>query len=323
MRSIFLVLGLLFFGASAAADTIILGSGEVLIGRILELNDTNIRVRVGYPKEETVDVPRDSVTPESLYSILASRSDPDSAEARVKLAKASHKLGLLGHAIAEYREAMRLDPALRERLDKEISGLRDAIAADLLGMIEAAIANEQLVAARLNLEVLVERYADTPSGKRGATILATVEERVHTLAAGRQVNAKELAAALRKAERLEASSIRVRKDAKGPIIRSSSSRRRREKALKLLEEAWEEIGSLTPPTEGADSFLTTRARIRETLEREYLIFGTYHVGRLSLPRAEDYNVKACELGAEHSTCRRLQEIIVQARISSSASASDL
>ena len=317
MRSIFLALGLLLFAGRAAAETVVFASGEIMIGRVLSMSDTSIRLRVGFPKDETVEVPRDSIAPESLYSILEGQSDPDSATDRVKLAEESRKLGLLGHAIAEYREALRLDSSLEERVTKEIASLRSMIAADLLTMIEKSIENQQPVAARLNLEVLVERYADTPSGRKGASILPELEKKMHMASEGIEADAKEVAAALKKATRLEANATRARKGAEGPIIRSASTRRKREKALGYLEQAWEEIGGLAAPKsrDFVGDFTGTKARIRETLEKEYLVLGTYHVGRLSLPRAEDYNVKACKLGAEHSTCKRLQEIIVRARIS--------
>ena len=215
---------------------------------------------------------------------------------------------------------------MEERIHKEIAGLRTEIAADLLVMVKKAIAAEQEVAARLNLDVLVQRYSDTPAGRRGVAALETLEKKLHEVAAAHEVDEKVLAAALTKAKRLEANAIKARRGSDGPIIRTVRELKKREKAVTLLEDAWEEIGGLAPldaTHEDVRDFAATKDRIRKTLESEYLIFGTYHVGRRSLPRAEDYNVKACKFGVDHKSCRRLQEIIIQARIFSGVSSGDI
>ena len=304
---------------AASAETITLASGEVLIGRVTQIDADSIRVEVGYPEQKSVTLAKTELSKGFLYDLLVRESDPDSADDHMALAQAGRELGLLGHAIAEYREAGRLDRSLLEQTEAEVKSLREIIAAGMLADIEQDLAEENKAAARLNLEVLILRFGDTPAATKGRDLRHIINSQVMEAEARPETPPAEISRAIKKVEKLEKQAERSTKGKENPVIRTSRERKAREIALKKLEQAWSLVVDLQGPKvrdpKYTDSLNQTRNRLRNKLNRLYLALGTYYVGKLAIPRAEGLNVRACELNADTQSCIRLQDLIVQARIS--------
>ena len=311
------MLALVLAVSSVHAETLELKTGEVLIGRVLRVDDRVVEMEVGFPEEKTVTIAQEDMTPGSLYTILAAHSNPASAQAHLSLAETSLRLGLRGHAIAEYREAARLDPTLRESVETKVSGIRRELAADLL--LEARIASEEArwAAALLTLNVVLDRFADTPSAKEAARLLAEVKREIRATKAGSRVSAEKLDKAIREAERHEKKAEEVGQGASGYIGLTIKEQKRREKVIANLEKAWNALKDIAPPEREAhdfERFTSVRERIRGKLGQHYLALGTAFLKRRAINSAEDYNIKACELDTESGECHKLQDLIVQARI---------
>ena len=62
------------------------------------------------------------------------------------------------------------------------------------------------------------------------------------------------------------------------------------------------------------NFGITDTRIEERLARAYLTAGSIHLQRYSIPRAEEYCNKACELQPEDKANHALHRLIIEAKI---------
>ena len=122
----------LTLAASGSAQSLELRSGEVLLGRVTAIDATQVTVAASYPEPRSIIVPRADLTPRSRFQVLAERGDQGSAAGHVALAESALRLGLPAHAMAELREAVRLDPTRQATLSARIQGIREQIAAGLL-----------------------------------------------------------------------------------------------------------------------------------------------------------------------------------------------
>ena len=308
----------LYAALPAAADTLVLRSGEVLVADVLQVGEGTLELDAGYPRRSKTVIQWDELMPESVYGVLARRSDPTSAEARLALAKTSLELGLPAHAVAEYREAARLDPTLRRTLEAKVAELERSMAFDLLVRAQEAAKDARWEAAALHLESLVARYGDTPYAVEATRILASIESSRGKADRGRPVTPRELDQAIGEARRYEGRFDRLVRGKQNPVITTAKERRLREAGVGHLERAWKAIHDLAAPKSDSryvDRFTALRTRIHRKLAGEYMALGTYFVGRRAVPAAEAYNVKACELDPEGEGCRRLQDLIVSARLS--------
>ena len=297
-----------------SADTIELRSGEVLIGEVTAVSDRVVTVRVSYPESATKEIEKSDLAPRSLYSIVASRIDGKSAGERMRLAQLCLEIGLPGHAIAEYREASRLDPTLGKSIDKRISVIRSEIATRLLADVTEARDAGKWERVHLNARHLVDRYPKTTAARQARKLLrqatSELEKRVRAEAVDDAKARRAIGEATRKFKRAQEI---MTSEAIGHTVKEQ---RRRERSIRRLESAWKVVQGITTVSESetAAGFASLKTKIREQLHQQYVALGTLHVKRRSLPAAESWNVKACELDPKGGGCANLQNLIVQARI---------
>jgi tetratricopeptide (TPR) repeat protein len=298
------------------SQTLDLRSGEIVIGRVAEVNDREIVVETGYPEPVTRTVPRGDLAPLSLYSLMAMRSDPADAKAHVKLAQLARELGLPAQAIAEYREAGRLEPSLKGAMETAATEVRRALAADLLDDAREAMNDGRLAAARLLLHAIASKYADTPAAKDAGVLTAELRTKEQPALAGTKIlPPKEVEAAMKRANDHE-----KRADSVGEASPHGGAKeqRRLEAAVGHLESAWaavKGVGGAEGDPGLTDRLLRQREEIRRTLTGAYLAIGTVLVERRALPGADSYCEKACELDPENKDSHALHGLILQAKIS--------
>lgn len=297
------------------AQTIELRSGEVLIGRVVEVGPVEIRVEVGFPEPKTNTLPRSDIDPESLYVILAARSDPGSAAAHLALADAAAKMELPAHAIAEYREAARIDPSLKARSEARIVQLRGRIAEDLLGDAREAVEEGRNAAARLLLSTILSKYADTAAGREANRLLNEMTAKASSDGAGKPVTAADAEALLKKVREHLTAADKVEEERAGHG--SNKEQRRLERLVAHLESAWRPISNVAGATDNAeisDRVAAVRRTVKTRLVESYLALGTVFVQRRAIPSAETWCEKACDLDPENKENHHLHDIIIQAKI---------
>ncbi len=290
--------------------TIELRSGEVLIGRMKDVTDSTIELLVSFPTSETRSIARADLEPRSLYGVLSARTDHEDARAHLQLAATCRGLGLFGHAIAEAREAARIDPSLDATARKLVDEMREAIAADLVQEAEAALEDGRSGSARLAAQTVLRDYAHTGATKAATAVLQDLAKRGGQQQ--RQATVAEITKALASARKELDRAAAATHPAHGTV--SDQHELRRE--IAGLERAWKTVGNLAAPADAAlhDRLSTTQAELRARLVESYLALGTLYLQRYALPNADEWCNKACELDPENMHLHRLHELILQAKI---------
>ena len=293
--------------AALPAQALELRSGEIVAGRVTAVRGDSLTMTTGYPSVQERTIARADVEPRSWLALLQARSEANDAKAHLELATAAEGLALPGHAIVELQQALQLDSSLRDEVERRITTLRTQVAADLLAMAKDAITAERFGEAKLTAQVITEKYGDTPSAAAAKEVYAAALQHLRTTVppVTNRADAKAVSAAKEledKADKLAA----VTAGGIGPTVKET---RQREQSAKLLEKA---LSTLAPLA--GDDATTARDRVRGKLRDQYLALATNLLQRRSLDRATEWNGMACALDPEHGGCHRLQDLIVQARL---------
>jgi len=307
---------LLFLGpAVAVADTVELRSGGTLVGDV-RLEGDDIVVDALYPDVRTIKLKREEVAPESLFRILARATNPTDASDRRKLGELAESLDLKAVAIAEYRAAAQLDPGFAKEAEARIGRLREAIAADLLADARELLDEGRVRAALMYLHTILELHAGTQAAKDAAELLPKAHEQAGEAADIARKTAPEDQAEKTITE-VESHLAKARR-AQGDIGHGSSVRDQRalERSIVHYEAAWDEAKHL--PVAASNQELAVRIEqvrvaAKSDLVAAYLAAGLIQLQRRSIPGAEEYCNKACELDPERKTTHELHRLIIAAK----------
>lgn len=319
MSKLFLLLLLIpvLLTVDVEAQAIELRNGEVVIGRVTKVGEQTVDVEVGFPTTATRTLKKSDLMPVSLYMILAARSEP-SAEAHLSLGDTARVLGLRGHAIAEYRVAALMNPALRSSAEAKVAELRIEIARELLDDAKEAIGEVRFTAARLALSEIERGYGDTPVAREAVTLLRKVKDTEIKNASLRRVSAAQLEAILNQvATHLQrADAVKGAQSVHG----GTKTQRALEQVVQHLEAAAGVMKDVAPtddsPPALADRLGSARENVRRRLVEAYLALGTVFIQRRAFGSADKYCEKACELDPGNELTHRLHSLILQAKITS-------
>lgn len=301
----------LLLAAPALSQSLELRNGEVLLGRVVALDAASATVEAGYPKPQQRTVARDEVEPRSWFALQQQRSDAGSADAHWQLAELAETMQLPSHAVAEFAEVARLDPPRRADADRRIAAIRTRVAAMLLDDAKGDAAADRWAEAKLASEVVIDRYADTPSLAGAQELERQAIARLRAAAKTRAAEATDMKKAIAAAEAHEQKALAMKLATSGGIGATVKETKAREQVIDHLEHAWAAIGTVAAdaPETGA-----LRTRIQQELRDHYVALATNLLQRRSLDMATLYNGKACSLDPEGGGCRNLQNLIVQARL---------
>jgi tetratricopeptide (TPR) repeat protein len=308
---------------TARAETVTLRTGESVEGSVrLEGPDTVV-VHARFPEPVTLEFKRNQLTPESLFAILERRTPSADAAKRRELGETAESLGLLGAAVSEYRAVAALDPSAAKDMEARVAPLLEAIAADLLEDAKDLLEEGRPKAALRMLHTLLERFPKTAAAAAVSPLMGKAHELAGASAevarrtvdpanAGRAADA--VAAHLEKGDRARAGA------AGHTGAGGSADARAMLRAIDHYEDAWNGAKQF-PVTETGNAELDGRlrslhAKAKSSLVQAYVATGTVLLQRRSLPAAERYCDKACELDPENQENHELHRWIVQAKITS-------
>ena len=312
-----------FFLIAAAipAQGIALRTGEVVIGRVVNVQASTIEIAVTFPRVETRVLKRDDIKPRSMYAVLSGRMDQTSGTAHLELAQTCRELGLFAFGIAEARESARRDPALTDASNRLIKALRQSIATQLLRAATADAEAGLYGSAKLAAQTIVRDYSDTAAADAARALLKKVRS-VSTPFA-RAVTEKEATAAIKKVRRaLERSA----SDSAPPAHGKMRDQRRLQRGIARMEKAWKAVHDLVGPeaseaeqastnaSSTADRLAAAQAELRNRLTAAYLALGQIYLEREALFDASEWCNKACETDPENKGSHRLHSLILQAKI---------
>lgn len=301
---------------SPAQQTLELESGEVLIGQVVEIDDDTVRLEVGYPEEEVRSIDRDEIAPRAMFDVLANEADTDSAEELRELARDALDLGLPAHAISALRRAAKLDPQGSTKDIGDVRRIREDIAEQLLEQARVSFLAGMLEAAKLDAGVVVDKFRDTGAHDAAEDLLAKIAEKQSDGDDLEPLDAEEIEDVLEKVrdrvDRFEALDF-----VKGAGL-EAEDRENHERAIRLLEDAWEGFSRHRPAddvvAQVVRAWKTMRQKVKNALASQYEALGIIYVQRRALPDASELNQKVCRLAPDSSECQKLRDLIVYARI---------
>lgn len=303
--------------APAFAETLDLRSGKTLAGEVTLGEGDLVIMDARFPTSERIQLRRSDLTPASLYRVLERRVDSKDPQAKRELGELAEEAGLKGAAIAEFRAVMVLDPGSKKDMDGRIQALMESLAADILADARDLLAEGRTNASVMYLHTLKETYPGTRAAREADRVLAEA-----TKAAGPSVDVAmktvDASAATRVLDVVDGHLQRgdaFTKDMAGHAS-SVADGRAAERAVAHFEAAWEAAKTL-PVSTGDDALnariVKARNRAKSTLVHAYLTAGTVHLQRRSLPEAERWCNRACELDPENKPNHTLHRLILQAK----------
>ena len=321
LKATFLGLALLSTAAASFADTVRLKTGAILVGEVELVENGDILIATRFPEEALFTLKREELAPRSLYDILDRRSDPKDADARLQLGELAESTGLYGNAVSDYLAVAELRPELRGDMAKRIEGVREAIAEGILEDAMELIEQDNPRGALMYLHTIQERYGKTKAAKKAKKLMATGHKHAGSSAdvAKNTVSDQKAPKVIASLEKdLEKGNREARKLG-GHEGASSRDAKAADRAIRYFESAWKKITTL--PVAAKDAELQAKIqRLRqsgkERLAKAYLTAGSIHLQRYSIPRAEKYCNKACDLQPEDKSNHTLHRLIIEAKINS-------
>lgn len=301
------------------AETVQLKNGAILVGDVDLAENGDIVIAVRFPEEGMVTLKRDELEPRSLYDVLDRRTDSGDVDARLRLGQLAESVGLFGIAVSDYLAVAALDPELRSDMEKRVERVREAIAAKILQDAKVLLEEGNSRSALMYIHTIQERYGTTKAAKEAKRLMATAHERAgsSTDVAKKTVTEERAPKVIESLERDLEKGDRETRKLGGHEGNSSRDRRAADKAIRYYESAWDKIKTL--PVAAQDKELLDKIRrLRESgkdrLTQAYLSAGSIHLQAYSLPRAEEYCNKACELQPEDKASHVLHRLIIEAKI---------
>ncbi len=320
-RSTFVLLACLFLTLPLAAESLELRSGQILVGDVVLQEGDTLLVHVRYPDQRDLVLEYQDLTPLSLFHVLERNTDPNDVEGRKRLVVYAEAAGLPGAAIAEYRAIAALDPSLATWAKGEIDTLVEQLADEVMEDANALLEAGNPRAALMYFHTVMERYPGTKAAARAKKAIPGA----HKLAGKWTEVAEKLVSpeeAPRLLERIQSAL------AKGDMIRgkvgghegrlgiSSIQRRALDRAIHYYERAWKDAIRLpvAPDDEALKSRIeSARSDVRKRLVDTNLEAASIQLQRRSIPKAEDYCNRACELAPESKKAHEIHRLILEAK----------
>ena len=308
-----------FVAAVSRADTVQLKSGALLVGDVEVAESGDIVITTRFPSEGVFRLKRDALAPRSLYDVLDRRSDPKDADARLRLGELAELTGLHGIAVSDYLFVAEHRPELRKDMAKRIEGVREAIAVGILEDARELLDEGNPRGALMYLHTIQESYGTTRAAKEAKKLMATGHEHAgaSTDIAKKTVSEKKAPKVIKSLEKSLEKGDRETRKLSGHEGNSSRDYKAADKAIRYFEVAWKQIKTL-PVTVGDAELRSKIQRLRrsgkERLAKAYVTAGSIHLQRYSIPRAEGYCNKACELQPENKASHELHRRIIDAKI---------
>lgn len=308
--------------APAAAESVRLKTGEILIGKVKAASFQEVRMHTIFPKDGELTLPASKLDPASHYVVLAVRLDLKDAQLRFRLAEFCIQRGLFAYAIAESERAAKLDPKLALRSKALRKKATDSIAEHLLEEAKTHIAIEQDGRARLFLTSILERYPTSRSAAEARRLLRTLKRTRKPKQAEPLIVRKRAKDALRK-KLARAKKLLDKADKRtGALKRHFTSSRGDERLLRWAVSRYGKAHRLLREATRRSTDDNTLNRelkalavlVRTRLTRSFLELGELYLSRGAIRLAERNCSQACLLAPSDRSLHTLHKRILDARI---------
>ena len=311
-------------GPAEAGEAIVLKDGSVYIGDVRDVTADSVIANVEHPAPGEQTFARTDLTDESLWRLLTTRIAEGDAKGRLELGRWAEKRALLTPALFEYQRAEK-SPEFAATAGERIRDLESRLAMQLFDEGEELLILGKPASAKQYFLVLIERYPTTSLAQVAKLRVDRAQKEIAApLAAKKSPGSgdavlsksawdREIAKAVKhsvRAERYEKRAVHG--------DRSVQQARDLKRAVKHLEEAVEIVQDLGPTPDGANDATVNALRndIHKRLLKTYLDLGLVYLLRQSIPQAEEWCVKACDLDPQNAESHTLHKRIIEARLAS-------
>lgn len=304
------------------AEDVQLRNGVTLVGTVeLDRTRRSVIVETQFPTTGRRTLSFDEITPASLYWIHERRTDHEDFDALVGLAELAMQAELHGVALAEYMEAMAVDPKRGRALKSRIRELEQEMAAEILDSVRTLIEEEKYNSALSYMHTILEVYPETRAADEAAKMMGDVHRLAGKSAriAEKTVAAAKVPSVLDDIEKDLAKGDEARKRAGGHVgstTWSSKERRALERSIRFYERAWRDALSIPVVLEDSQTRIQAdeiKLQARRKLVGAYLDAASIWLQRRSIPKAEEYCNAACEIEPENKDTHQVHRLILEAK----------
>lgn len=157
----------------AAAERLRLASGKSISGEVTRLDGDLVEVQLS--GGQTRKVALAELAPRDRYRLLRRLRPAKTGADHFELAEICREAAMLEKAAAHYREALRLDSGLAERVEGRIHELQETAAGEAYRMALVEVKARRLERAQELLRALLERYPRTVAGRWARELLMVVD----------------------------------------------------------------------------------------------------------------------------------------------------
>jgi len=165
------VLVLALAAAPVSAATLKMKDGSTVTCKVLAYDAPAKTLKVRLQDGRETQYTLDQLDARSVYLVNASLVPNDNAKAMLQVANFARDAGLYAHAVRRYGEALKLDPALKPTIDKEMTTLKKSAAAYCMDNARAAVSKNDMRGAEKWLTILVKKLPDEPEAKQASAML--------------------------------------------------------------------------------------------------------------------------------------------------------
>lgn len=159
-------------------DVVQLKAGQMLVGRVLKMGSDSVEMLVNGEREAR-RVAFGEILPYSLYILKRDRIDKTSGQARFDLGEFCMTGGLYSTAVREFEEALKLDKSLADRAQKRRDEAHHEDARSKFEEAKKLRAEKRYEDANKTLQLLRERYSDTPYADEARKETAKIAEEIN------------------------------------------------------------------------------------------------------------------------------------------------
>ena len=152
-----------------------LAKGGTVRGRLVSDDGASIQLE-GSDGQKRIITYQD-LDPRSVYRLMKGRTSNDDAEGQIEVGNYARDAGYYAHARRHYNMAVKADPSVQERVDKESTKLREVAGDAELARAREAASKGDLDAAEGHLSNIINEFPDGQAAATAATMLQDLQAR--------------------------------------------------------------------------------------------------------------------------------------------------
>ncbi len=184
--------------------------------------DDGLSIRIRFADGNTKNYTYDELAPKSVYRLMKAKASYDDGPGQIEVGNYARDVGYYAHARRHYEAAVKADPALEDRVERELAKLRALASQQELVQAQAAYRDGRTVEAEDHLAHLLREFPDEEAADSATAMLGEIRAREAGTTRSAPDQSAEIQAALAPAQKAYARSVEANRD--GLLAGSSFSK---------------------------------------------------------------------------------------------------